>query len=671
MPPVRPNLSITLPRNFQFHYTDCSPRTPEPEVRDEPLEPPQPPRQTYRVRRRRPAVPIEERQPLFHLHHHNMPVPSIEIPDEPPAPQPSQGPALQETLNGFLAPAPPLVDRMVSPPKTPLGQLSQEVDDENRPVNFWEANATAGAEISRPTSACTVISDSSISSDDSSGSLPSFGGSCTSPESDSTDPFTFNCEPKPGNPFSPAFSHEIEQRPFKRSKRHYKPQWTPEMERHLWITYMMYLQDPTLTPFKMLPGTAPPLGVCSRVAREAKKAWKEGKIHAAPQNQSRSSANSGHRAGSHDTVKAFDGGESTPTGPTVRKPLLAWPRSESATRRKLRQLCKRNPSLSAHYQRLMFTRTPSPFLTSPQAPFHSKPSRLSSPFTKPERPESFATQDMTYSLATSTATTMQPDHPLPQLSSEALMSSGRRDGWVGQPTARLQAHQKSQSLQLGLKLNTRVGRRTLNSAFGTMPSSSSAMGAAAAGTSLSSSGEQSSTVPRLAPPFELRAPSSLNRSFKRRAHHLLEDELSPGGSAVRRNFIEELFGAPAAGSHRRVRSRGFSLGDMGEGARRLSTLFTPPPGHQAEDNSIAEQSSDAVPSDPPHHAAALMAPSGLMPPPVHDRIRRLGSPFTERPSGSGSTFPRAFLPPAFDSTVSIEERLAAGAPEAYPGKLNL
>ena len=660
MPPVRPNLSITLPRNFQFHYTDPSPRTPEPEIRDEPLEPPQPPRQTYRVRRRRPAIPTEERQPLFHLHHHNMPVPSIEVPDEPHAPQLSQAPALQETLNGFLAPAPPLVDRMVSPPKTPLAQLSQEVDDENRPASFWEASATAGAQISRPSSVCTVISDSSISSDDSSGSLPSFGGSCTSPESDSTDPFTFNCEPKPGNPFSPALSHELEQRPFKRSKRHYKPQWTPEMEQHLWITYMTYLQDPTLTPFKMLPGTAPPLGVCSRVAREAKKAWKEGKIHAAPQHQSRSLIN-GRRAGSHDTVRALNSGESTPTGPSIRVPTLAWPRSESATRRRLRQLCKRNPSLSAHYQRLMFTRTPSPFPTSPQAPFQSKPSRLSSPFTDSERPASFATQDMTYSLVTSTATTMQPDHPLPQLSSEALLANGRRESWVSQPTARLQAHQKSQSLQLGLKLNSRVGRRTLNSAFGsgagssvnTMPSSS---GLAAAP---SSSSDKAATAPRLAPPFELRPPSSLNRSFKRRAHHLLEDELSPGGSAVRRDFIEELFGAPAAGSHRRVRSRGFSLGDMGEGARRLSTLFTPP-GH-GEGSSMAKQASAAVPSDPP----------GLMPPPVHDRIRRLGSPFTERPSGSGNTFPRAFLPPAFDSTVSIEERLAAGASEAFPGKLEL
>ena len=589
-----------------------------------------------------------------------MPVPSIEFSDEPSAPDPSQEPALQETLNGFLAPAPPLVERMVSPPKTPIGQLSQTVDEQEQSANFWEANANAGSEISRPDSVCTFISDSSISSDDSSGSLPSFGGSCTSPESDSTDPFTFNCEPKPGNPFSPALSHELEQRPFKRTRRHFKPKWTPEMEQHLWITYMAYLQDPTLTPFKMLPGTAPPLGVCSRVAREAKKAWKEGRIHSSSRNQSRSSIN-GYRAGSHETIRAMNSGENTPTGPSVRKPALAWPRSESATRRKLRQLCKRNPTLSAHYQRLMFTRTPSPFPSSPQTQFQPKSSRLSSPFNQSERPASFATQDMTYSLAVSTSTTMQPDHPLPQLSSEALVADERRNSWVSQPAARLQAHQKSQSLQLGLKLNSRVGRRALNSAFGPHSEKandvmlSSAAADAAIAPSLTSSGEASSKAPRLAPPFEVRAPSSLNRSFKRRAHHLIEDELSPGGTAVRRNFIEELFGAPAAGSHRRVRSRGFSLGDMGEGARRLSTLFTPP--GSEEMSSVAEHPSATLPSDPP----------GLMPPPVHDRVRRLGSPFTERPSGSGNTFPRAILPPAFDSTVSIEERLAAGALGTFAG----
>ena len=658
MPPVRPNLSITLPRNFTFHYSDKSPRTPEPEVRDEPLEPPQPPRQTYRVRRRRAAVPTEERQPLFHLHHHhNMPIPSIELPTSSSPPL-AQGSELQETKNGFLAPAPSLVDRMVSPPKTPLGQLSQENDDGERPSNFWEASEIAGAEISRPESACSIISDSSISSDDSSGSLPSFGGSCTSPESDSTDPFSFNSEPKPANPFSPAFSHEIEQRPFKRSRRHYKPKWTPEMEQHLWFTYMMYLQDPTLTPFKMLPGTAPPLGVCSRVAREAKKTWREGKTR--PISQSRSVTPCNHLSvGSPDTIKASTSGEITPTASAFKKAAVAWPRSESATRRKLRQLCKRNPSLSAHYQRLMYTRTPSPFPSSPRIPPPPKATRSSSSFADAEMSSSFGTRDMTYSLATSTSTTMQPDHPLAQLSSEALIADRREDGFVSQPAARMQAHQKSQSLQLGLKINPRPGRRALNRTFGfgnqsshfNMPSSS------AAAPATSSTNTSSSAAPKLAPPFEIRAPSSLNRSFKRRAHHLHEDELASSGTACRRDFIAELFGAPAGSSHRRVRSRGFSLGDMGEGARRLSSLFTPP-GQDENGSSMPQQQ---------HHQTSQQLPPtievttpGLAPSPIHDHVRRLGSPFTERPSGSGNTFPRAFLPPAFDSTVSIEERLAAG-----------
>ena len=127
---------------------------------------------------------------------------------------------------------------------------------------------------------------------------------------------------------------------------------------------------------------------------------------------------------------------------------------------------------------------------------------------------------------------------------------------------------------------------------------------------------QSSDVSTIGP--TLRSPVRLHDTFpypsmnKRRAQHQLEDELSPGGTDMRRELLDNLFGGPAEGRNRRVRNRGFSLGDMTNEAR-LADMFTPPSADEAMSGS--------------DQAEASAQPSTFRAPQTVDPISRLGSPF--------------------------------------------
>ena len=132
----------------------------------------------------------------------------------------------------------------------------------------------------------------------------------------------------------------------------------------------------------------------------------------------------------------------------------------------------------------------------------------------------------------------------------------------------------------------------------------------------------------------------MSRVFKRRALHTnFEDRARNRGDS----FVNELFGAPAESSHRRVRNRGFSLGDMVEGARRLP-LANDPSGM----NPFANLGS-SMPS-PARRAPAVSADAQ-----AHATVR-LGSPFGARPN---NTFPRSTLSHSFEPPASFEQRLAA------------
>lgn len=641
----RSHLSITLPRNFTFHYTDGQlPRTPEPEPTHEAIpEPPAPPRQTYKIKRRKAALSSHPVFPQSSDLPQDIPLPTIETPDDSfdqytyvPDPTP-------ELTEGYLTPT-PSVARLISPPKTPAAQIFSPEIARGFGNEWGEADVgICGESISRPSSSCSDVSDSSISSRGSIGS--SFGGSCTSPESDVADSFIFGV-PKSANTmiFSPP--QGFVEPSTKRLKIRRKAHWTEDMEHHLWITYMRYLQDPTVTPFKMLPGTAPPLGICHRVVREAKRTWRGPRHPCSPRSGRGIYAASPLPVGPPNTTRSFDSGSRTPTGAERRKPHTRWPHSSAATRRRLRELCKHQPTLSAHYHRLIHNRSPSPFPSSPWSSSEPKSCQPSSPFEATNNALAFSTREMNVSLTASTATSMAFGNPLSRLASDAPPTAGDpNDDVFGTPNTRTGAHHKSQSLQIGLgigNIQQRTWPRTLATPFGTdfqHPHNGSTSPA------YTQIGQHAHTAPRkLDSPFRLHAPKPLSRSFKRRALHQLNDDTTPKSPGTEQYLLKELFGAPAETSHRRVRSRGFSFGDVGDGARQLSHLFTPPMSQ--------DQMSGVTPATAVNMQANLLAPPASGPPP------RLGSPFVEHSARRPyNTFPRGLASPIIETPRSIEERL--------------
>lgn len=622
MPRARPQLSITLPRNFTFHYTEGDePKTPEQETS---VPVPRSP-QAYRIKRRsRPTVSSITTAANHTDDPHgsrDIPIPTIEAPllDQPSRPMFQQ--RLTEPAEGYLAPVP--TRRFLTSPRTPSAQPSPFHGAWGRST----AQTPRGESISRPMSACSVLSDSSDDSNGSLSSYPSGGGSCTSPESDAPDPFVLPTtttirKSKTRSGGKPMLMETPT--PSKKSHHHHhlstKPSqvhWTPEMDRHLWGAYLIYLQDPTVTPFKMLPGVAPPLGVCHRVTRQARRTWRGAKP-VLPRKVS--------DGGSPDTIKANRSGSNTPTGLKISRPS-SWPKTGSSTRRRLRELCKRKPTIAPHYQRLLQARSSSPESFSSRS--QSQSLRGSSPFGYPADPTPFATRDIQLSLAASTASSMQPNGPLAQLASRPSVSlhdaAADRD-WFNDPIVPWASPTEIPS-DLGhhpgiVPADDSVPTPQLGSPFG-----SHTWGPSRSRPHLrpSAARTQSDAVPAAMGPG-LKSPVRFHDTFpypsahKRRAQHQLEDELSPGGTD-RNNLLEDLFGGPSQSRHRRVRSRGFSLGDVNSNGGRLQSLFNPPP-----------SSNDEMGGPDPASIASNSAP--LETPSISDSVRRLGSPFagvTSRP----------------------------------------
>ncbi|KAK5005581.1 hypothetical protein LTR28_007538 [Elasticomyces elasticus] len=430
------------------------------------------------------------------------------------------------------------------------------------------------------------------------------------------------------------------------------------MDDHLWLTYMLYLQDPRATPFKMLPGLAPPLGVCHRIVREAKRRWRElPKSPVSPPARRMSMSPFDLRAGSSDAIKASPAPSSDrdpmegragspdtirPTHGAAQTVSLAsvkpakWPRSDAATRRRLRQLCKTKPSLSAHYQRLL-RRSPSPFQSSSPA---------SHPSSGPSSKSAFA-RDMNVSLVSSTAPSMQPDAPLMQLATSSNAPTPRpqrTSDWFAR-IPRSQAHQKSQSLQLGLGLQPSQGRfHTLASPFVGGRGRADVMDDVFGDPS---SDRKFATMPPLDSAFETNTPRPLSNSLKRRFK--IDEEVTVVSSPQPSNTLENLFSAPSESSQRRVRGRGFSLSAMGRNAGRMPSIFTPPPTNQQQDGSLADDDTSA--NSPTRFGSHLHRP-------IANPTPRLGSPFGG-PSSTVyfNTFPRDPMSQGLTPTQSFEERL--------------
>ena len=146
------------------------------------------------------------------------------------------------------------------------------------------------------------------------------------------------------------------------------------------------------------------------------------------------------REGSPDTIRTS----------SLQAAQQKWPK-DAPTRKRLRELCTRRPSISAHYQRMLRTRSPSPFDTS--SPATATATANPPPAQPPRASSAFSAQDMRVSLLTSTAPSMQPEGPLAQLHRDNADHQRRQSERSARPAdwfarvPRSKAHQKSASLQ--------------------------------------------------------------------------------------------------------------------------------------------------------------------------------------------------------------------------------
>jgi hypothetical protein len=538
--------------------------------------------------------------------------------------------------HGLLAPR-SLMHRAITPPKTPAPRITVPYENIESPTHEWgliNDSRQRRPMYGRSGSVCSALSDSSISSIGS-GAFSAPYSASLSPDSENTDPFIDDEFSKDRTAASPAMSAS----PLaKRMKTHRQTKWTTAMDEHLWMTYMAYVADPIVTPFKMLPGTTPPLGVCYRVAAKAKRTWRDRRptgvsaFDALPTTPSR-------REGSPDTIR--------PGGATARREVKQpqWPRSEGATRRRLRHLCKNKPSFSAHYQRLLRTRSPSPFPAlgsepqpseTPAVPSSSSvPSAPSEP-AAPSASSTFSGSDMKLSLITSTNPSMQPDGPLAQLNFGEQRPrphserSDRPDNWFAR-IGRSQSHQKSQSLQSGLGLQSRFQPGApLASPFDErshiLKSSAKSWGRS----------DFNVASPALDSPFEISGAPTAPRSLKRR--------FRPDDEKPKRPAVQDIFGSSNAIPI--VRNRGFTVGAI-NAADNLARLFTPPTTAKAPPPQprFTPVSDDQEMSDRPEQADIFMLGARTVPRRMAEPTPRLGSPFVEAAATRHyNTFPRSYIP---------------------------
>ena len=254
---------------------------------------------------------------------------------------------------------------------------------------------------------------------------------------------------------------------------------------------------------------------------------------------------------------------------------------------------------------------------------------------------------MNISLATSTSSTMQPGNLLSQLSTEGVTSTphvvtqNERQMFTRSP-----GHQKSQSVHLGFGIeesSRQSNSRTLASPFRPV-TSQVPINQSHDYLQEAVSAPTAPTIPTLSSPVKLHAPVPRRSLFKRPAQHELNDMLNSEDPFTRQNHLmRELYGPAQAVevSHRRVRSRGFSLGDM-SGGFRLANLFARP---------AAQENPGQAPPPPLPRSNTVLSPPSI------ESVARLGSPFAEKPAAKPhfNTFPRNFSLLGLDSAMEIQD----------------
>ncbi|KAI1628690.1 hypothetical protein EDD37DRAFT_16898 [Exophiala viscosa] len=657
-------MSITLPRNFAPLRLDGSdnPRTPDQTFAELKLPPP-PHHSTVRVRRSRittdnfqtrnnalPSalfasdIPIpssaQSVQTEFNMDA-DVPIPTIEAPFLSTRPQYTHSitdpsPSDRLKVSAF---------RDLQQPRTPIGQTN--VVSSEYKNNVWDMH--------RSSSECSIRSDSSESSSETFTTRPtSFSGSATSPDLDSQDPF------------SPAKVNIIPDTPSRKSKKlrintftsKANVQWSIEMDNHLFNVYQMYLADPTVTPFKTVPGSVPPTGVCHRVARKAKETWPKASRVARPIVR---------RYKMRNVIETRNFIRDTTPEPNDflrtdnNDARTVWP-SESATRKRLKQLCKEKFTITAHYQRLRESRSPSPFHEQFSRRPPSRVSRSMSRQADPDASTAYATRELGISLVASSATA-----PLAQLvTGDSPLAQQMSDDWFNTPLT-TSSDAMSLSTPSAVAPETQVSRlKVANDIprlaspfnYSTWNGSSNSNHKHRRGMSHHQFDTVHATGSRLLSPFKIEPDVSLNVN-KRRAQHNLEDELSPSGSNINNmSAIPDLkiptpstfhpeskprpelvfTGAGDINQRRiRVRNRGATLGAVNN-RETLERFFTPPtinvPSADGSDEAAG------IPPVPPLPASLTSLanphmrtfPSRLAPPEPDPTQKRLGSPFELDPN---------------------------------------
>jgi hypothetical protein len=344
-----------------------------------------------------------------------------------------------------------------------------------------------------------------------------------------------------------------------------------------------------------------------------------------------------------DTIAKREGSPDTIRASSMQNAQPRWPKV-AATRKRLRQLCQNRPSISAHYQRMLRTRSPSPF-------------EASSPPVKPVESQAtastFSSQAMIQSLVTSTAPSMQPDGPIAQLTRDLppppafnLSRETRPEDWFA-CIGRSQAHRKSQSLQSQLNITVEPASRPTSSStdplaspfnFDVQPPRSHLLRSMAATKSL---GRTEMNGKALASPLEFGPPTE-RRSRKRRFR---SDEEKP-----RRPALEDVFGPP---THTPVtRNRGFTVG-AARATDNLTRLFTPISSLPPIDQEMTEA------PDTAYLGTGTPAGSRSAPRRLAEPIPRLGSPFMEPlcPPRQRNTFPRGNVSQALNPFKTFHDRL--------------
>ncbi|KAF3941578.1 hypothetical protein ABW19_dt0206756 [Dactylella cylindrospora] len=314
-----------------------------------------------------------------------------------------------DSFAGGLAPM------VISSPRTPLPKIPADYEGD-----LWKRHSLCSdddEEMTRPSSAASMYSSSSACSFGSMTSFNSFPASAESPRQEKGNAFA-NLAPVDQEEADTSMELTDSQKT-PRARRPHKQDstrdadWSKTFDLHLWGAYISYQSNPTVTPFYVPPGGCPPIGVCIRVAREAKRTWRVPKT---VQETDLTSPTERLSRTNSDTLLPVDAriGEGSlrkrrpSRGHAFRKGReqlpRSWPYSEAATRQRLRILSRRiteNPHLQTRHGRLA-------------SPIHMK--QFAPPRKNIAEDSQYSTRSLSFSLITSTSESMQSDGPLASLS---------------------------------------------------------------------------------------------------------------------------------------------------------------------------------------------------------------------------------------------------------------